>query len=38
MVSKIPDEPQRQMFLNNIPHHRELISIWNRKNGSSFSP
>ncbi|MEO8612451.1 MAG: adenylate/guanylate cyclase domain-containing protein [Chloroflexota bacterium] len=32
MVSKIPDDTQRQMFLNNIPHHREFMTIWNKAN------
>ncbi len=27
-VLKIPDERRRQMFLNNIPHHRELMQLW----------
>ena len=33
---KIPDERRRQMFLNNIPHHRELIQLW-KTSGSGNS-
>ena len=34
-AATIPDSALRQGFLQNIPHHREIVAAWARRNGVS---
>jgi hypothetical protein len=34
-ASQIPQEEDQQMFLENIPWHKEIIAQWEKQNSSS---
>jgi tetratricopeptide (TPR) repeat protein len=34
-AAKIPDEPTRRMFLEDVPYHRELVAAWAESRGAA---
>jgi class 3 adenylate cyclase/tetratricopeptide (TPR) repeat protein len=34
MAARLPDEAGRQLLLNNVPWHREILELWNARNSA----